>query len=329
MYDDFICKVEELRQKNAAFATATVVRREAPSSGKSGDKAVIDKWGTVTGWVGGGCVQAIIRKEAQEAIMTGKARLVKVGRGDQAPQSLQEGVVEYRMTCLSEGAVDVFIEPVLPAPHLVVMGSSAIARALVKIGKIAGYRVSVVAPDARPDTFDHPDELVTQLDMKKVRVSADLPFIVVCTQGEQDELALEQALSVDSAYLAFVASRKKKEALFAALQQTGVPAQRLAEVKCPAGLDIGAKLPEEVAVSILAEIIMTGRRLPAPAAQAPVEDASAYYINPVCGVPVDIRQPKHVVEYRGELVYFCCDGCKVQFEAAPERYIPGNINSRL
>src|ERR1700694_1943034 len=154
MFDDFIHKVEELRQKNEVFATATVVRREMPSSGRSGEKAIIDQKGEVPGWVGGGCVQAIILKEADEAMRTGKARLVKVGRGEergageteasgrqefpggqQTPHTCQEGVVEYKMTCLSEGTVDIFIEPVLPAPHLVVVGKSAIARALVRIGK--------------------------------------------------------------------------------------------------------------------------------------------------------------------------------------------------
>lgn len=344
MFDDFIHKIEELRQKNEVFATATVVRREVPSSGRSGDKAVIDRRGEISGWVGGGCVQAIILKEADEAMRTGKARLVKVGRGEepglQQPHTSQDGVVEYKMTCLSEGAVDIFIEPVLPAPHLVVVGKSAIARALVRIGKSAGYRVSAVAPDVRPDTFDHPDELITQLDLEQVRTNASSSFIVVCTQGEQDEPALEQALGVKSAYVGFVASRKKKAALFDHLEQSGITPQLLAAVRCPAGININAKTPEEVAVSILAEIIQVQHELP-PEPNLVVSDGSdgsgaeagiygtvteprasrpKYYINPVCGMPVDVNNPKHVIEYKGELIYFCCDGCKTKFEEAPERY---------
>jgi xanthine dehydrogenase accessory factor len=325
MFDDFIRKIEELRQKNEVFATATVVRREVPSSGRSGDKAVIDRRGAISGWVGGGCVQTIILKEADEAMRTGKARLVKVGRGEergqQPPHTSQDGVVEYKMTCLSEGAVDIFIEPVLPAPHLVVVGKSAIARALVRIGKSAGYRVSAVAPDVRPDTFDHPDELITQLDLEQVRTNASSSFIVVCTQGEQDERALEQALGVKSAYVGFVASRKKKATLFDYLEQSGIARQQLAAVKCPAGININAKTPEEVAVSILAEIIQVQHELPIEANLA-VSDGSRpkYYINPVCGMPVDVNNPKHVIEYKGELIYFCCDGCKMKFEVAPERY---------
>ncbi|HEX9512253.1 MAG TPA: XdhC family protein [Puia sp.] len=338
MFDDFIRKVEELRQKNEVFATATVVRREVPSSGRSGDKAVIDRRGEISGWVGGGCVQAIILKEADEAMRTGKARLVKVGRseergsgdtgasgrqefpgGQPQPHASQEGVVEYKMTCLSEGAVDIFIEPVLPAPHLVVVGKSAIARALVRIGKSAGYRVSAVAPDVRPDTFDHPDELITQLDLKQVRTNTSSSFIVICTQGEQDELALEQALGIRSAYVGFVASKKKKATLFDYLEQSGIDRQRLATVRSPAGININAKSPEEVAVSILAEIIQVQHELPEEA------DRPKYYINPVCGMPVDVNNPKHVIEYKGELVYFCCDGCKVKFEEAPEKYVAGNV----
>ena len=349
MFDDFIHTVEELRKKNEVFATATVVRREEPSSGKSGDKAVINQFGDMIGWVGGGCVKAIILKEAEEAMKTGKARLVKVGRGageTAVQQACPEGVVEYRMTCLSEGSVDIFIEPILQTPQLVVVGKSAIAKALVKIGRSAGYKVSAVAPDARPDTFDKVDELFTQLDLSLAKTNSSSSFVVVCTQGEQDEQALEQALRVKSAYVGFVASKKKKAALFDYLKQSGVDPQKLAAVHSPAGLNIHAKRPEEVAISILAEIIQVQHSLPFiegfiadnraggggehekgqqdtgnGQVSGQARGMAKYYINPVCGVPVDISNPKYTLQYKNEQVYFCCDGCKEKFEAEPEKYM--------
>ena len=327
MYEEFFDKLEDLRKKNEPFVTATVVRREVPSSGKSGDKAIVDKFGRMTGWIGGGCVKGIILKEADDAIKTGKSRLVKVGKS--ASTLKQEGVVDYKMTCMSEGTVEVFIEPVLPSPHLVVMGKTAIARALVKIAKTAGYRVTVVAAEITPNTFEKVDELITQMNLEQVKLSSS-SSIVVCTQGEQDEEALEQALQKNCAYIGFVASRKKKAGVFENLQQQGIDKKKLDTIKSPAGIDITAKRPEEVAISILAEIIQVHNNKPYQSesfievnAEAPDEPGMkpSYYINPVCGVPVDRNSPKHIIEYEGEKVYFCCDGCKVKFEAEPAKYM--------
>src|SRR4249920_2642694 len=164
MLDDFLVKAQELQKKNEPFATATVVWREAPSSAKTGDKAIINKFGDIIGWVGGGCVKGIILKEASDAMKSGKARLVKIAP-DAEMSVKREGLIEYKMTCMSEGSVEVFIEPVLPAPHLVVIGKTAIAKALVKMAKAANYRVTAVAPDAAPSTFEKVDELITQMNL--------------------------------------------------------------------------------------------------------------------------------------------------------------------
>jgi xanthine dehydrogenase accessory factor len=324
MFDEYINKISELRKKNEAFATATVVRREAPSSGKSGDKAVINKYGELIGWVGGGCVKAIIIKEAEDALKSGKPRLVKIGQT--LATIKQEGIMEYKMTCHSEGAVEVFIEPVLPLPHLVVMGKTAIAKALVKIGKSVGYRITAVAPDSKPDTFPGVDELITQMDLQQVKTGTQ-SYIVVCTQGEQDETALELALQASSAYIGFVASKKKSASVFEYLKQSGIDEQKVAAIKSPAGIDINAKNPDEVAISILAEIIQLQNSMTNTAGFTHFDETreaagkTKYYINPVCGVPVDVNNSKHIIEYKGEMVYFCCDGCKVKFEAAPEKYM--------
>ncbi|GAB2665184.1 XdhC/CoxI family protein [Flavihumibacter cheonanensis] len=324
MLEVFLEKGQELRKKNEPFAIAMVVRREAPSSGKAGDKAIINKFGEIIGWVGGGCVRAIIIKEAEDAMKTGRARLVRIGKA--LNQSQQEGVMEYKMTCQSEGLVEVFIEPVLPPPHLVVMGKTAIAKALVKLAKASGFRVTAVAPDVKPDTFDKVDELITQYSLKQVNTTP-ATSIVVATQGDNDEIALQEAAAKASCYLGFVSSRKKGDKLMDYLKDAGVDPSRVATIKSPAGIDINAKSPEEVAISILAEIIQVKSQVGAGAAftmfDATREEAGKpkFYINPVCGVPVDVNSPKHVVDYKGEKVYFCCDGCKVKFEQNPEKYM--------
>jgi len=326
MFDEHFHKIEELITRDEPFAIATVVWREMPSSGKTGDKAIITRYGELIGWVGGGCVRTIILKEAEQALRTGKTRLVKVGQFS-SPQ-IKEGIVEYRMTCHSEGSVDIFIEPVMPALHLVVMGKSAIAKSVVRLGKFMGYRITAVAPDSGPATFEKVDELVTQMDLKNVKTTGR-SFILICTQGDQDERALELALNTPCAYVGFVASRKKKASVFDQLETAGLDRKKLDQVRSPAGIDINAKKPDEVAVSILAEIIQIYNNFPGIAENLPslgqTENSagSKFYTNPVCGAPIDMANPKHIIEYNGEKVYFCCDGCKIKFEENPKKYIAG------
>jgi xanthine dehydrogenase accessory factor len=328
MLEQFLAKAQELRKKNEPFAIAVVVRREAPCSGKSGDKAIINKYGEIFGWVGGGCVKSIVIKEAEDAMRSGEARLIKIGKS--ASPIKQQGIMEYKMTCLSEGAVDIFLEPVLPTPHLVIIGKGAIAKALVKLGKVSGYRITAIANDAKPDTFEGVDELITQLNFQQVKTNT-YSSIVVATQGEDDEKALELALKQQHAYIGFVASKKKRTGVFEYLLQSGVEQSKIDEIKSPAGIDINAKKPEEVAISILAEIIQLKNNSPAAAGFTQFDETRAeagkpkFYINPVCGVPIDVNSPKHTIEYNGEKVYFCCDGCKIKFEQEPKKYIKKNV----
>jgi xanthine dehydrogenase accessory factor len=331
MCEEFYKKLEELRKQNALFVEATVVHRQVPSSGKSGDKAIIDRFGEMTGWIGGGCVKGIALKEAEDAMKTGKARLVKIGTS--LSGSRQDGVIEYKMTCMSEGTVEIFLEPVLPATHLVVIGKTLIAKALVALAKASAYRVTAVAPEAKPTTFERVDELFTQMNLHNVKISP-ASAIVICTQGENDEQALQQVLPQEVFYKGFVASLKKRTALFNTLLEQGIEKDKIEAIHSPAGIDINAKTPEEVAVSILAEIIQEKNKLHPTGfneffgtgtGAAPPQ----YYINPVCGIPVDINNPKHVVEYNHENVYFCCDGCKVQFDADPEKYIKSPAAQRV
>jgi xanthine dehydrogenase accessory factor len=208
-----------------------------------------------------------------------------------------------------------------------VIGKSAIAKALVKMGKVAGYRITGVAQDANLQTFDKVDELITQVSLANVKTTA-ATFIVVVTQGEGDEKALMEAAQKDCAYLGFVASKKKFISIKEFLQSSGIDKNKIESIASPAGININAKKPEEVAISIMAQIIQIQNSKAAPLTFEKFESTKAdgakspqYYINPVCGVPIDMNNPKHIVEYKGEKVYFCCDGCKVKFDGEPEKYI--------
>jgi xanthine dehydrogenase accessory factor len=326
MPDKFWEYTEELKKKNEPFATAVVVWREAPSSSRVGDKAVIDKYGEIFGWVGGGCVNGILIKEAEDAMKSAKPRLVKIGKS--ILSSKEEGVMQYQMTCLSEGSVEIFIEPVMPTPHLVVIGKSPIARSLVKLAGASGYRITAVAQDANLQTFEKVDQLITEISLANV-VTTHRSFIIVATQGEFDEKALEESLRKKSAYVGFVASKKKMASMAAYLADAGFDETVIGGIRSPAGIDINARTPEEVAISILAEIIQVQNRSRNITSfeqfdvmkEKTVTPPAKYYMNPVCGVPVDVNNPKHIIEYNGEKIYFCCDGCKIKFEADPQKYM--------
>jgi xanthine dehydrogenase accessory factor len=324
MHEEYEKKLTDLRKRNMPFATAIVVRREAPSSGKAGDKAIINRFGEVFGWIGGGCTKGIIVKEAGVAMAEGQPRFIRIS--PEANSKPTNNMKEYKMTCHSGGTVDVFIEPVMPQPHLVVMGKSAIAISLAKLAKAINYRVTVVATDARLEHFPGVDELRTLIDLTPIKFNLHT-FLVVATQGEQDEPALLEAFKKDRPYVAFVASPKKREAVFSYLRAEGIAEEALAKVKSPAGIDIHAKNPDEVAISILAEIIQYYRTTPIFETFNALNDADKpttapdWYTNPVCGIPVDKATAKHVVEYNNEKVYFCCDGCKIKFDEEPAKYM--------
>jgi xanthine dehydrogenase accessory factor len=257
--------ISQMKAKGEPFALATVVRTVAATAVKAGAKAVIRADGTVSeGWIGGGCARAAVLKAARDAIADGKPRLVSV----QPPDILQEqglrageeraGVRFAKNMCPSQGTMDVFIEPVLPRPQIVVCGSSPVAVAIADLARRTGYAVTACAPAAEQSAFAEVDR---RIEGYALPVSEDgLRFVVISTQGRGDEAALRAALASETDYIAFVGSGKKGAALKAALAADGLDPARLAAVKAPAGLDLGAITPEEIAVSILAEIIAARRR---------------------------------------------------------------------
>ncbi|HEY2360218.1 MAG TPA: XdhC family protein [Candidatus Angelobacter sp.] len=324
MFDQFLKETAELIAHGESFVTATVVRALPPTSGKPGDKAIIHADGRMTGWIGGGCAQPVVIKEALKAQADGHPRLVRISPSDSNPE---EGIVDYTMTCHSGGALDIYLEPVKPKPQIMILGRSPVAQILARLGSTIGYGVSVVSSESPKDGIAGVEN-VAAADFKlpdgKIHKQT---FVVVSTQGEGDEEALEQAINSDAVYVAFVASKTKAGKILDFLNTRGVNAEKISRVKAPAGLDLGATSPEEIAVSILAEIV----QMRASLAKIPAKPAPTLTLNvisneakdPICGMTVEKSKAKHKLEFQGKMFYFCCAGCKQKFEQSPERYLAG------
>jgi len=317
MFDQFLSKADELLANGQSFAIAVVVRFQAPISGKPGNKAIIFPDGKMWGWIGGGCAQPVVIKEALKALADGQPRLIRISPSSSA----EEGIVDYTMTCHSGGTLDIYIEPVLPKPHIVILGRSPVAVALARLGKAINYGVSVAAPGAARESFPDVDLVQTDFDLSEVKIVPQT-FIVVSTQGEGDEEALEKAVVSSASYVAFVASKAKAGKILDYLKERGVSSSRLSEVRAPAGLDIHASSPEEIAVSVLAEIVqLNGTRMAAAKAKKELPVAALEARDPICGMAVDVSSAKYKSEFHRNSYYFCCAGCKQQFDKQPEKYV--------
>ncbi len=282
----------DLARKGEPFVLALVVRRESYSSAHQGDMAVITADGAYHGWLGGNCTQPTVRREAKAALHDGKPRLVSLS--PQPEMQARPGVTALPMTCHSGGSVDIYLEPVLPAPRLLLFGESPCARALARLGEVMGYAVEVQAGPPRGGRV----------------------YAVVATMGESDEDSVAAALAAQPAYLGVVASRKRFAELRETLLARGVAAAALDKIHNPAGLDIGARLPEEVALSIFAEIVQLRRaEQPQPVPVIP------YEVDPVCGMKVEVATAKHRADHAGRTFYFCNPRCKEKFVAAPDRFL--------
>lgn len=314
---EFLQELENQKELQNTCAVAYVVRREAPTSGKPGDKAVILDNGEVKGWIGGGCTKGIVVKEALSAMKEKTPRLVRIMPGQEVTE--QEGVKNYKMTCMSGGSVEVYIEPVMPTSKITIYGRSHIAKALCEIGNAAGFDIEIVSSVAEAEMFPNATNIYSLEDYQPKENTKG--FIVVCTQGEDDTSHLLTALKENPSYISFVASMKKAASIFGELKMHKVGFDQLEKIKTPAGLDINAKTPEEVAISILAQIIQHKRTAADKSKDEEKQLTEDLYINPVCNIPVQKSSAKHILEHNGEKVYFCCDGCKEKFEAEPEKYI--------
>jgi xanthine dehydrogenase accessory factor len=327
MLNDFLARAHALSESGRPFALATVVQAERPTSAKAGAKAIITPDGKLAGWVGGSCAQPTVIREALKTLEDGQPRLVRLTPPEKLGRASQDGVIEVALTCISGGTLEVYIEPYLPQPQLIAVGHLPVVEALAALGKGLNYAVTVMGMDATPERFPQADRVLDRLDFSQLKLPTPTQtYVVVATHGNYDEEALEWALNTDAAYVALVASPKRGEAVLQYLRESGVAEERLARLKCPAGLDIGASTPEEIALSILAEIVQL-RRAPirggdsrkgdSRIAPTPVETEA---VDPVCGMTVEIATARHVVQHAGQAYYFCSAGCKRAFEKEPEKY---------
>jgi xanthine dehydrogenase accessory factor len=329
-------RAAELARRGESFVLAVVVRREPYSSSQQGDSAIITADGSYHGWLGGNCTRPQVLRESAQALLDGKPRLIALS--PEPELQVRAGVTPLPMTCHSGGTVDIFLEPVLAAPRLVVFGVSPVARAVAQLGKAMGYLVDLVDPDADVahaaellTTAFPADRVFTDPAAADLRGGAPIASAVVASMGEHDEDAVAAALAMRPAYLGVVASRKRFAVLRETLIERGISAHALDAIKSPAGLDLGGRQPEEVALSILAEIVQlkhaarpaahaTAAPTPADGAAA-ASSAPATAIDPVCHMTVTIATARHVGTWDGRTWYFCNPRCKDKFLADPARYL--------
>jgi xanthine dehydrogenase accessory factor len=301
-------------EREERFAIVTVVRREPPSSAHVGDVALVTERGEYHGWTGGGCTRSSVLLEAMRAIADGKPRLLSLSPEPEGGK--RPGVVFLPMTCESGGTVEIYVEPVLPAARLLLFGTSPAVRVLARIAHAMGYRVDVVDPDADEAAF--PDAKVQR------SLAADaLPqgaHVLVATMGDRDIESVEAAVASSPAYLGVIASAKRFAQLREALLAKGVAREALDRIAAPAGLDIGARTPEEIAVSIMAQIVERRSRA-GQATKAPVREQPREAVDPVCGMSVAVAGARHTAEVLGTTYYFCCAGCRTKFLAEPARFL--------
>jgi xanthine dehydrogenase accessory factor len=319
---DALVRAAELERDGQPHALATVVRVDRPVSARVGDRAVIAADGQLDGWIGGSCTAPVVTREALAALADGNARLVRIRPPGSVPEPEQPGVVTEITTCASEGGLDVFVEPRLPRPLLVVVGSSPVTRTLAELARLVGYRVTAV--------LDAPSEQVPAAGTTlTVRELAGASFraqdsVVVATMNRYDESALLAALATGAGYVGLVASRRRSATTLAGIEDKVGP-QELARVHTPAGFDLGPATQPEIALAVLAEVVAERNRRAADAEVGqhcePDTDAAeaatpATAVDPVCGMTVAVTATAiSATAADGTTVWFCGPGCRDAFLA--------------
>jgi len=314
-------EASELARRGQAFALATVVWRQGPSSSQQGSRAIITADGELHGWIGGACAEPVVVREARQVIADGIPRLLLLGTPGQFGAAVPDGMTVVPISCQSEGALEVYIEPVVPAPQLVIVGRSPMAHTLADLARALDWRTKVVAAQ---------DFSAADADERSM--------VIVATQGHGDEEAVEQAVAAHPAYLGLVGSRRRGAAVLGYLADRGVPGEELDRVHVPAGLDLGHTTHQEIAVAILAELVqlrasgVLAGATPAAASPgaAPPETANTGITavtanppdatDPVCGMTVSATAASNPLSHDGVTYYFCCSGCRREFEKDPHRY---------
>lgn len=309
-----------LTQSGEPFVIATVVWCERPTSAKPGAQAIIQTDGTITGWIGGSCAQPVVLREALRVMREGDdPYLLRLGAPEVGIE--RSNVRIFPMSCTSGGVLDIYMEPHLPQPQLLLIGDSPVITALQQLASVLDFIVN------RIDTAD----------VSNIHID-ERTYILVATHGQYDEDALEQVLRSPAAYVGMVGSHRRADACRDYLRSSGLAEHEIERLKAPAGLDIGAITPQEIAASILAELVQVARRDPAVKLEPSHAVAEQYQesaritrgdnpetaIDPVCGMIVEISSARHRANLAGQDYYFCCPACKRLFERNPQEYLVQN-----
>jgi xanthine dehydrogenase accessory factor len=313
--DALLEMARELNRRGEAYALVTVVRAIAPTSAYLGAQAIVLADGTLHGWIGGGCAKDVVIGAAQAAIEAGDPKLVRISNDE---VQAQDDVEHYAMSCASNGSVELFIQPYSARSALCVLGSTP-----------AADEARFLAERYRIRLTDTPNEA---------------PVVLVATQGQGDEEALEAALRSPAKQVLMIASRRKADRLRAAMRMRGIDEAQLARMQAPVGPDAGAKTPGEIALVAIVGVLalLRGRSQAAlnagqvqqempedaapdasgtnPRTAASTAAGEGKFINPVCGMAVSMAAPMHVEQYAGVSYYFCCDGCRTTFLQDPAKY---------
>ena len=291
MLSDLQDRIAELRAREEPFVLATVVAYKSPQSAKPGSKAIIKNDGSQIGWVGGGCVQPIVLREAKEALQTGRPKLLTIS--PDAARDDWKGVESYAMTCEGGGSLEIYLEPFLPKPQLLIVGRSPVAQTVAHLGELLDFKVIVADTQARKEDI------------------SESSYVVVATMGNGDEEGLLSVIGTRPRYLGLVASEKKSKALFEYARAKGATDEDIAAVKCPAGVELGSETLAEIALSVAAEIVRVRR---ATVSEEPPETTTRVATDPICGMSVDIENAKYTSVVNNETIYFCCLRCKETFD---------------
>ena len=287
---DVTARAAALRADRVPFVHVRVVLAENPTSAKPGDEALVLADGTMEGFVGGTCAETTVRSQSLALLDSGDATLLRI---TPEPEDDQPGKRVVHNPCLSGGTLELFLEPIVPSPLVFVAGEAPIARALLALGAALGYEL-------RP--YDGAD-------------LSGCAAVVVASHGRDEEDALSAALAAGVPYVGLVASRKRGRAVLESLGGDAID-----RVHSPAGLDIGARTAEEVALSVLAEIVSIRPR-PARVSTGDVEVlVIGEAVDPVCGMTVAMVDTSLHLEHEGRTVWFCGSGCLRAFADNPTAF---------
>ena len=295
-----LSKAVELAKLGEDFVLATVVWRQGPSSGQHGSRAIVMASGEIHGWIGGACAEPVLLREAQRALADRKPRLLMLGESEQLG-AIAEGITQIAISCQSDGALQIYLEPVQITPHLVVVGRSPMAHTLHDLA---------VSLDWRAEIIDGTDFSSADFDARSL--------VVIATQGHGDEELTEVAIAGKPAYVGLVASRRRGEAVLGYLADKGIAQDLLENVRVPAGLDLGHTNHREMAVAVLAQLVQlraAGKIVTSSAMTTKLA------VDPICGMTVNADRTSQAVEFNGVTYFFCCSGCRDTFAKDPIAHV--------